>query len=623
MKRMVWQYTLAVATLALGPMQASAQRAGGSVVFRNVSVFDGVALHERTTVVVLDGWITAVDPDARIPSGVPIVDGSGRTLLPGLIESHGHFGGEPETLKQALLFGVTTSLDMWANPEQVAARRAEQKSTGAFDRSDVFSAGTLVTYPGGHLAAAQFGLSLPTITRPAEAQQFVDDRIAEGSDYIKIVYDAYGADPERTDSADFSRGRWPSIGQPTLAAVIRAAHARGKLAVVHALNLRSARHALEAGADGLVHLFSDAPADADFVRTAAARGLFIIPTMVLVTPALALSELLDDPLITDYFHPARLGSLRQITFGVAPPAVNVLDTADATRRIGWIAASVRTLHANGVRLLAGTDPPNPGVTYGASLHEELVRLVDAGLSPIDALRSATSVPVDAFGLADRGRIVPGSRADLVLVRGDPTTDIRVSRNIAGVWKLGVPMDREAYAATSAPQRDAWRALQRPGVSLISDFETDDAGPTAVVGSWGTITDAYWGGRSTATLRIVSGGANGTGKALSITGTLIANGPDTFAGPTYRPWGPVDLSSKSELVFWARGNGSPARVIAFEPNPGGVRATHEFVVGSEWTEIVVPLSGLEPVYPRHIQSFVFTGPATGGDFTLQIDDVRLR
>jgi len=618
MKRMVWLCSLAVAIVVLGPTHITAQRDGGSVVFRNVRVFDGVALHERMTVVVVDGRITTVDPDARIPSGVRIIEGSGRTLLPGLIDAHTHFGNRPATLEQALVFGVTTSLDMWSDPEGVAARRAEQESTGAVDRSDVFSAGTLITAPDGTHTRTALGRRIPTITRPEEAQQFVDERLAEGSDYVKIVYNAYGADPERTDT---SSGR--SIDRPTLAAVIRAAHARDTRAVVHVLNLRSARHALEAGADGLVHLFGDAPADPAFAEAAAARGLFIIPTIVLVTPRLTRSELLDDPLITDYLHPRTQTVLRQIGTGVTTQAFRVLDTPDATRRIDWIAASIRTLQDSGVRLLAGTDPPNPGTTYGASLHEELVRLVDAGLSPIAALRSATSIPADAFGLADRGRIAPGLRADLVLVRGDPTTDIRASRDIAGVWKLGAPVDREAYAATFATERDAWRALQRPGVSPISDFEADDAGPTAVVGGWATVTDAYWGGRSSATLGIVSGGANGTGKALSITGTLIADAPATFAGSSYTPWGPVDLSSKSELVFWARGTGSPARVIAFADETVAGRTTYEFTVGSEWTEIVVPLSGFEPVFPRPILRFLFTGPAAGGDFTLQIDEVRLR
>ncbi|MHC5012554.1 MAG: amidohydrolase family protein, partial [Planctomycetota bacterium] len=592
---------------------ASAPSYAQATAFRDVRLFDGTGVHERTTVVVSDGRIVTVSPDSEIPTGAMVVDGRGHTLLPGLIDAHGHFGGFAPTLEQALIFGVTTSLDMWADPEQVAERRAEQRSTGVHGRSDVFSAGTLVTAPGSRHARM---LRIPaTITAPEQAERFVSDRVAEGSDFIKIVYDAYGADPNWTDTTSV-RGSSPSIDRPTLAAVIDAAHARDRLAVVHVLNLRSARDALEAGADGLVHVFVDEPADPDFAALAAERGLFVVPTLVIAAPSPERSELLDEPLITDYVAPGRLTPLRQWRLAI-------WDAREAERRVQRAAATVRTLHGQGVPILAGTDPPNPGSTYGVSIHEELVRLVGAGLTPTEALVAATSAPARAFGLTDRGRVAPGLRADLVLVRGDPTMDIRSSRAIAGVWKLGVRVDREAYAAASAPERNAWRALQAPGVSPISDFEGDSDRPTSVVGRWGGMTDASWGGSSTATHRIVEEGAEGSRKSLLITGTTVANGDSTLAGPIYRLWGGLDLSAKSALVFRAKGQGGDFRVVAIGADPSVGIAVHTFSVGAGWTEVVVPLSGLAPVYPRPLLGFVFTGPRAGGDFTLQIDDVLLR
>jgi imidazolonepropionase-like amidohydrolase len=99
---------------------------------------------------------------------------------------------------------------------------------------------------------------------------------------------------------------------------------------------------------------------------------------------------------------------------------------------------VATFHRAGAAILAGTDsnddPAAPyQVTHGESLHEELERLVDAGLTPAEALRGATSLAAATFGLTDRGVIAPGRRADLVLVDGDPTRDISATRNIRGVW----------------------------------------------------------------------------------------------------------------------------------------------------------------------------------------------
>jgi hypothetical protein len=109
-----------------------------------------------------------------------------------------------------------------------------------------------------------------------------------------------------------------------------------------------------------------------------------------------------------------------------------------------VLTSVARLRAAGVPVLAGTDAPNPGTAHGVSLHRELELLVRAGLSPVEALRAATSLPARAFRLLDRGRIAPGMRADLLLVGGDPTTDVLATRDIRAVWKLGHPADREAF-----------------------------------------------------------------------------------------------------------------------------------------------------------------------------------
>lgn len=105
-------------------------------------------------------------------------------------------------------------------------------------------------------------------------------------------------------------------------------------------------------------------------------------------------------------------------------------------------AAVRVLAAAGVPLLAGTDAGNPGTAHGASIHRELELLVSAGLTPIEALRAATSTPARVFRLLDRGRLAPGLRADLVLVDGDPSRDITATRAIVQVWRNGVMVARE-------------------------------------------------------------------------------------------------------------------------------------------------------------------------------------
>ncbi len=143
------------------------------------------------------------------------------------------------------------------------------------------------------------------------------------------------------------------------------------------------------------------------------------------------------------------------------------------------------LFESGVRVLAGTDAPNPGLVHGASLHRELQHLVRAGLRPAEALTAATSTPAEVFGLTDRGRLVVGSRADLVLIDGDPTIDITATQRLRTVWvggreaitadyagssteRDGIVWLRESTAKIIAAIRDMW-----PGFPAPEDVRRDD------------------------------------------------------------------------------------------------------------------------------------------------------
>jgi imidazolonepropionase-like amidohydrolase len=98
--------------------------------------------------------------------------------------------------------------------------------------------------------------------------------------------------------------------------------------------------------------------------------------------------------------------------------------------------ALMAFHRAGVTILAGSDAPNGGTTEGASVHLELELLVEAGLTPVEALRAATFSPARAFGLQDRGRIAEGLKADLLLVEGKPDQNITDTRKIAQIWKAG-------------------------------------------------------------------------------------------------------------------------------------------------------------------------------------------
>jgi imidazolonepropionase-like amidohydrolase len=385
----------------------------------NVRVFDGEVLWPRATDVIDDDHISAIGPDVTPPAGAAIVDGAGRTLLPGFIDSHTHASGD--ALDRALVFGVTTELDMFADPKFAAARRTEQQQNRVTTRADLRSAGVLVTAPGGH--GTEFGFSIPTLKRPEDARDFVAARVAEGSDYIKIVKD---------DGSTYGL-RWPTLSNDTLAAVIAAAHWHGRLAVAHIGTQADAMAAIDAGIDGLAHLFEDSAPRPDFVAAAVAHHTFVVPTLTVLeseTGKPSGAGLTNDPDLGPRLHRDERENLKT-SFHFATHVVN-LDHARA---------GVAALAAAGVPILAGTDAPNPGTTHGASLHRELELLVSAGLTPLQALTAATSTPARVFSLRDRGRIAPGLRADLVLVAGEPDHDILATRRIVGVWRNGAAVAR--------------------------------------------------------------------------------------------------------------------------------------------------------------------------------------
>jgi imidazolonepropionase-like amidohydrolase len=145
-----------------------------------------------------------------------------------------------------------------------------------------------------------------------------------------------------------------------------------------------------------------------------------------------------------------------------------LVTTENTLGTSQAEANVRCLANAGVTLLAGTDAPNPGTVYGESLHRELELLVKCGLSPAQALSAATAEPARVFDLADRGRIAPGKRADLLLVTGDPLTDITATRAIERIWRAGIPCDRREFVPTKteAEQLEAFNARVAEAVAAV-------------------------------------------------------------------------------------------------------------------------------------------------------------
>jgi imidazolonepropionase-like amidohydrolase len=424
-----------------------------STLIRGTRVFDGQRLREASDVMLASRTIAGVGAHLAAPPHAQIIDGGGRTLLPGLIDCHVH-ASDIRALGQALAFGVTTELDMFSDPG--LASRLRSLAGSHYDVADIRTAVQGATPTGGMLA--KFIPGLPTVSGPRDAAAFVAAQAAHGAAYLKIYLE---------DSAWYGS---PALSADTVRALVAAAHSHGMLAVAHADSAAMAHMFIQAGGDGLAHALGDLDLTPAFLANLRRRPAFVVATLratALLSPAHAdeieadqrelarhprLGPFLDEPTRATFTRPGLLADARA-RGAEAASAGGRLDFDEARR-------SVTALYQADIPVLAGTDTnyPDPDsgnamlnayAGHGIALHHELALLVRAGLTPAQALAAATSAPARCFGLTDRGRIAPGLRADLLLVDGDPCADITATRNIAAVWRNGTRLNRQPQPAPHA------------------------------------------------------------------------------------------------------------------------------------------------------------------------------
>jgi hypothetical protein len=394
---------------------------------------------------------------------------------------------------------------------------------------------------------------------------------------------------------------------------------------VHVDNLQDARDAVESGADILAHAWGDREPDAAFWELARKSHVVLIPTLTVIGSISGLKPgavLLRDPQLEPLVSAdARLGLLREFP-GTEAKVENF-------KRAQRIASSFK---ANGLLVLAGTDAPNPGTAYGASLHQEMEFLVQAGFSPTEALGAATALPAKVFGLVDRGRIATGLRADLLLVEGNPLADIRNTRRIVAVWKDGVELDRAAYREKIAGEKTEAAAQPKPAApaglaaGLISDFE--EGTPASRFGSgWLQSTDSIMGGKSTVELKIADDGAHGSRHSLALLGEVAAGNAYAWSGavlfPAGKPFAPVDLSSKKRIAFWARGDGQTYRILFYSQKTGFIPVSQSFTCGAEWRQFTFDFDTFPSMDNTQVTAIAFSAGPKPGRFSFQLDEIELQ
>ncbi|HKH11126.1 MAG TPA: hypothetical protein VKA73_08280 [Rubrobacter sp.] len=280
----------------------------------NARVFDGERVLGDRTVVIEGPTIAAVG--GAVPAGAAVVDARGATLMPGLIDAHVHTS--LGSLALALRFGLTTELEMqghWTAEDREAVATRD-------DVADVRSAGFAITPPGGHPselfpegarpgddgeehddADPGDGVVMPFSSTPEEAVAFVPRLVASGSDYIKFMID---------DGSIEGAPGLPMLDQATLDAGVAEAHRLGMLTVAHALTIETTRMAIQAGIDGVAHVFMDGPHTDEIVDLIATSGAFVVPCVVLDASMMGITggRLAADPRVGAKLPPAWLATLR-------------------------------------------------------------------------------------------------------------------------------------------------------------------------------------------------------------------------------------------------------------------------------------------------------------------------
>jgi imidazolonepropionase-like amidohydrolase len=397
-----------------------------------------------STIVIRGNRIEAVGRAAQVPvpPGARIMDARGGWVIPGLVDGHVHFfqSGNlytrpdaadfnawmpyakevarnrarlPFTFRVWLASGVTSVVDAGGPSWNFDVRDAARKSTAA---PRVAVAGPLISM----VDRPQLDLGDPPIVKIAsadEARALVRRELARKPDYIKVWY-------IHRDGDDL--GRQEAIVRATA----EEAHAAGVPLAVHATELVVAKSALRAGADYLVHSVEDAPVDDEFIALMKRNRALYCPTLfVIMGYRYALSNTwrateaekrLADPDIL-----GAMGDLDRIPKDKIPERVRALMAKPPAPKLSAIAAAnLRRVQQAGIPVVMGTDAGNIGTLHGPSVFREMALMAEAGLTPLQVLRSATVNGARAMRRdAELGRIVAGRFADLVILDADPLADV--------------------------------------------------------------------------------------------------------------------------------------------------------------------------------------------------------
>jgi imidazolonepropionase-like amidohydrolase len=412
---------LCAAALTAGVAVSGRQPSPSTVAYTGARIVDGTgaAPIENGVLLVQNGRITAIGPAATaIPSGAERVSLTGKTILPGLINAHGHVTDvrgmkssaefyTPEHIKHQLgvygRYGITTVFSLGGDgPAGIAVRDAPTPGIARF-----FVAGPVI---GG--------------AAPDAARQAVDGVKAMGADLVKI-------------RVDDNLGTGKKMPPEAYRAVIERAHAQGLKVAAHIFYLQDAKDILAAGGDFIAHSVRDQPIDRELIDRLKARDICVCPTLMREVSTFVYETrpaFLDDPFFVREADPAAIAGVQTPQHqkqNQSPSAIRYKAALEMAK------VNLKQLKDAGVRIAMGTDSGPAARFQGYFEHLELEHMVSAGLTPMQTIVAATSDAARCMNVADRlGALKPGLEADFLVLARNPLEDIRNTRSLESVFIRG-------------------------------------------------------------------------------------------------------------------------------------------------------------------------------------------